>query len=125
MSKEPKAAQKRIDQFFSGPGARADDWRDLVEAAKTWARVGHRAAYDAALADLSITEEFHGYPGLQLMAALREAAAAGDGATSFALATRIAQALATRSFRQHAGDWSAKDDGNGDANPADNRQDRL
>ena len=30
----PKPAQKRIDQFFSGPGARADDWRDLVEAAK-------------------------------------------------------------------------------------------
>ena len=25
MSKEPKAALKRIDQFFSGPGARADD----------------------------------------------------------------------------------------------------
>jgi arginine decarboxylase len=80
MSKEPKAALKRIDQFFSGPGARADDWRDLVEAAKTWARVGNRAAYDAALADLSVTEEFHGYPGLQLMATLREAASAGDGA---------------------------------------------
>lgn len=114
MSKDAKPTQKRIDQFFSGPGARADDWRDLVDAAKTWARGGDRAKYDAALADLSVTEEFHGYPGLQLMAALREAAAAGDGATSLALATRITQALATRSFRQHAGDWSAKDEGNGD-----------
>jgi len=35
-------------------------------------RGGDRANYDAALADLSVTEEFHGYPGLQLMVALRE-----------------------------------------------------
>jgi arginine decarboxylase len=61
-----------------------------------------------------VTEEFHGYPGLQLMATLREAASAGDAAASLSLATRITQALVTRSFRQHAGDWSAKDDGNGD-----------
>ena len=110
MSKDAKPAQKRIDQFLSGPGGRADDWRDLVEAAKVWARGGDRAKYDAALADLSVTEEFHGYPGLQLMAALREAAATGDAATSLALATRITQALTTRSFRQHAGDWNVNDE---------------
>lgn len=114
MSKDAKPTQKRIDQFFSGPGARADDWRDLVDAAKAWARGGDRAKYDAALADLSVREEFHGYPGLQLMGALREAVAAGDGATPLALATRSTQALATRSFRQHSGDRSAKDEGNGD-----------
>ncbi|KYK48554.1 hypothetical protein A1D31_02360 [Bradyrhizobium liaoningense] len=115
MSNDAKPTQQRIDQFFSGPGARADDWRDLVDAAKAWARGGDRAKYDAALADLSVTEEFHGYPGLQLMGALREAAAAGDGATSLAIATRITQALATRSFRQPSGDWNAKDEGDGDA----------
>jgi arginine decarboxylase len=93
MSKDTKPAQKRIDQFLSGPGGRADDWRDLIEAAKAWARGGDRADYDVALADLSVTEEFHGYPGLQLMAALREAALAGDAATSLGLATRITQAL--------------------------------
>src|SRR3954470_1155378 len=114
MSNNDKSAQKRIDQFFSGPGARADGWRDLVEASKTWARGGHRAAYDSALAELSVTEEFHGYPGLQLMAALREAASAGDAAGSFALATRITQALQTKSFRQHAADPGDKDDSNGD-----------
>src|SRR3954463_11590060 len=100
MSKDAKPAQKRIYQFISGPGGRADDWRDLVEAAKAWTRGGDRATYDAALADLTVTEEFHGYPGLQLMAALREAASAGDASASFGLATRITQALATRSFRQ-------------------------
>jgi arginine decarboxylase len=113
MSKDAKAVQKHIDQFFSGPGGRADDWRELVEAAKVWAQAGHRAKYDAALSDLSVIEEFHGYPGLHLMAALTEAAASGDAATSFALSTRIAQALQTRSFRQHAGDWSLHDEGDG------------
>src|SRR4051812_25841188 len=115
MSRNAESAQRRIDQFFSGPGARADDWRDLVDAAKAWARGGDRAKYDALLADLSVTEEFHGYPGLQLMAALREAAATGDAASSLALATRLTQALTTKSFRQHAGDWSAADDANGEA----------
>src|SRR5947209_5189408 len=114
MSKDVNPAAKRIDQFISGPGGRADDWRDLVEAAKAWTRGGDRAKYDAGLSDLSVTEEFHGYPGLQLMAALREAASAGDASASFGLAMRITQALATRSFRQHASDWSVKDDGNGD-----------
>jgi arginine decarboxylase len=111
--KDAKAAQKHIDQFFSGPGARADDWRELVEAAKVWAQGGHRAKYDEALSDLSVIEEFHGYPGLHLMAALTEAAASGDAATSFGLSTRIAQALQTRSFHQQAGDWSLHDEGDG------------
>ena len=109
MSKDATSAQHRIDQFFSGPGARADGWRDLVEAGKVWARGGSRAAYDAALADLSVTEEFHGYPGLQLMAALREAAVAGDAAASLALATKSTHAIQTKSFSQHAGDAGDKD----------------
>ena len=43
MANDAKPAQKRIDQFLSGPGGRADDWRDLVEGAKVWARGGNRA----------------------------------------------------------------------------------
>ncbi len=76
-----QAAPHRIDQFFNGPGGRADNWRDLVEAAKAWAAgKGDRGKYEALLNDLSVTEEFHGYPGLQLMATLREAS--GDAAAS-------------------------------------------
>jgi arginine decarboxylase len=108
------AQKHRIDQFFSGPGGRADDWRDLVDAAKAWARGGDRAKYDAALSDLLVTEEFHGYPGLHLLGALKEAAAAGDAATSLSLSMRITQSLTTKSFRQHAGDWDLHDEGNGD-----------
>ncbi len=114
MSKDTKPAQQRIDQFFSGPGGRADNWRDLVDAAKAWAQGGDRAKYDVALADLSVTEEFHGYPGLHLMATLKEAAVSGDAATSLGLSTRIVQALTTRYFRQHAGEWNLHDDGAGD-----------
>jgi arginine decarboxylase len=113
MTKETQNQEHRIDQFFSGPGARADQWRELVEAAKAWAGGGDRARYDALLNDLAVVEEFHGYPGLQLMAALKESAAAGDAATSLGLSTRIVQALMTRSFRQHAGDWSVNEDDSG------------
>ena len=51
-------------------------------------------------------------PGLRLMAALTERAAAGDAAGTLALAMRITQSLQTRSFRQHAGDWDAHADAN-------------
>ncbi|MGY4474117.1 decarboxylase [Bradyrhizobium sp. USDA 3364] len=111
MAHDAKPAQQRIDQFFSGPGGRADNWRDLVAAAKAWSNGGDRATYDAALSALAVTEEFHGYPGLHLITALKEAASSGDAATSLALSTRITQALQTRSFRHHAGDWSAEGEG--------------
>jgi hypothetical protein len=44
MSSDTKPAQKRIDQFFSGPGGRADDWRDLVEAAMFEGRFAETSA---------------------------------------------------------------------------------
>ena len=31
------ASDQRIDHFFSMPAARADRWRDLVAAARSWA----------------------------------------------------------------------------------------
>src|SRR6185437_16090807 len=100
------AQERRIDQFFSGPGARADEWRGLVEAAKAWSTgVGDRGGFEEQLSQLSITEEYHAYPGPRLMAALRERAEAGDAAGARSLAMRITHALQTRSFRQHAGDW--------------------
>src|SRR5437899_1400111 len=79
MAKEKQVQEHRIDQFFSGPGARADNWRFLVEAAKAWSEgPGNRDRFDALFAQLEVMEEFHGYPGVRLMAALKEAAASGD-----------------------------------------------
>src|SRR5271154_6412488 len=106
-----QAQERRIDQFFSGPGARADRWRGLVEAAKAWSSgSGDRARFEEELSQLSVTEEYHAYPGPRLMAALKERAAAGDAAGTLSLAMRLTQALQTRSFRQHAGDWDVHGD---------------
>ena len=104
----------RIDQFFAGPGARADQWYQLVELAKSWSGgSANREEFEAALAELAATEEFHAYPGLKLMTALRDAAAASDAHATATLARRITRALVTRSFRQNAGDWESHEDGEG------------
>ena len=103
--------ERRIDQFFSGLGARADDWRSLVEAAKSWsAGSTDRDSFEKLLAEAAVVEEFHAYPGSRLMAELRERAAVNDTAGVLALAMRISQALITRSFRQHAADWDVHPD---------------
>jgi arginine decarboxylase len=97
---------RRADVFFETPGAREDRWRDLVDAAKKWASgAGSRAAFESALNDAAVIEAFHGYPGPSLMAALRNHAESDDAAGAAALTWRIASALLTRSFRQHASDW--------------------
>jgi len=100
----PKPA--RIDAFFATPAAREDRWRELVDTAKAWAAgTGNRAGFEAALDEAAAIEEFHGYPGPHLMAALRHRAEADDPAGVATLAWRISSALLNRSFRQHATDW--------------------
>ena len=104
----------RIDRFFAGPGARGDQWRNLVELAEAWSGGSvKRAKFEAALAEMTATEEFHAYPGLQLMTALRDHAAENDAQATASLARRITRAMLTRSFRQNAGDWEAHEDGEG------------
>ena len=126
MAKEKQSQDQRIDQFFSGPGARADHWRFLVDAAKAWSDgSGNRNKFDDLFAQLEVTEEFHGYPGLRLMAALKEAAASGAASATAALATRILQSLMTKSFRQHASDWDIHDDGEHAATDAVEPQKRV
>src|SRR5262245_171615 len=103
-----------IDQFFLGPGARGDHWRNLAALADTWSGgSGSRAQFEAALAGMQATEEFHAYPGLQLIASLRDHVAANDARACAALARRITRALLTRSFRQNPGDWEAEEDAEG------------
>ena len=87
MSKAATGNSGRIDQFFTGPGARGDQWRNLVELAEGWAGgSGNRAAFEAALAAITPTEEFHAYPGFQLMAALRDHARENDAHATASLA---------------------------------------
>ena len=112
MAIEQKIQDYRIDQFHAGPGARADHWRFLMDAANAWSDgSGKRDQFDTLLAAIEVTEEFHAYPGPRLMAALKEAAASGDAPATAALVTRIMQSLQTKSFRQHANDWDVHDEG--------------
>src|SRR5215469_520275 len=106
MASEPV----RIDQFFAGPGARADRWRDVVDAAQAWSiGSGNRAKFEEALAGIGVTEEYFAYPGARLLKALQDATAANDARATVNLARGIATALVTRSFRQHADNLAPKD----------------
>ena len=114
MSKAVIGSPSRIDQLFAGPGARGDRWRSLVELAEVWSRdSGSRDDFEAALAEMTATEEFHAYPGFQLMTALRDHAAEDDARAAASLARRITRAILTRSFRQSPGDWEAHEEGEG------------
>src|SRR5215813_11033759 len=106
MRKEGSRHPAQIDQFFAGPGARGDHWRDLVELAEAWSKgSGDRSKVEVALAEITTTEEFHAYPGLQLINALREHVGQNDAHATASLARRITRAILTRSFRQNPGDW--------------------
>ena len=72
MAKAEKRGSAQIDRFFLGPGARGDQWHDLAELAERWAHgSADRASFEAALSEMSATEEFHAYPGARLITALR------------------------------------------------------
>src|SRR4029453_17831193 len=106
MAKGANRHPARIDRFFAGPGARGDQWRNLVELAEAWsAGAGARNKVEAALDEMIATEEFHAYPGLELIAALHENVAENDAHATASLARRITRAILTRSFRQNQGDW--------------------
>ena len=96
----------QIDRFFAGPGSRGDQWRNLVEIAES----GARAKFDAALAELAVTDAFHAYPGPQLLAALRNNDS--DMPATAALARRILRTLLTGAYRRNPGEWSEEDDEN-------------
>jgi arginine decarboxylase len=114
MFKEPERQSVQIDRLFMGPGSRADQWRDLTELTESWAGGSReRAQVEALFAQMGPTEEFHAYPGLHLLGALRGHVAENDAQATASLARRITRSLLTRSFRQNPGDWKIDDDSNG------------
>lgn len=104
-------APARIDRFFSMPSARADQWRELVGLAQRWeAGKGDRKAVEAALGDLAVMEEFHAYPGVRLMTALRDRLGS-DAAQSFTtLARNISMAIVTRDYKHDPAEWETSED---------------
>ena len=110
MPKDMKSQERRIDQFFSGPSARADRWQELQDVAQAWAAgTGTRSDFETALDDLAVTEEFYAYPGSHLMAALDDKAVTDDARGAAALVMRVSRALMTRSFRRNGNDWEAQE----------------
>ncbi|MGO4678168.1 hypothetical protein AB4Z40_35490, partial [Bosea sp. 2YAB26] len=86
MSSAAKDARS-IDHFFSAPSGRHDRWRDLHSLARSWANGdAKRGAVEQALDDLGVLEEFHAFPGTELIAALRERLRNEDKAGFLALA---------------------------------------
>jgi arginine decarboxylase len=100
-----------IDQFFAEPGARADRWRDVVDAAQAWASGrGDRVKFDDALSAIGVTEEYFAYPGPRLIKVLQETAAANDARATLKIAQHIDTALVTRSFRRHPDNFGSQED---------------
>ena len=101
MSGEKLPREPRIDQFISGPGARLDRWRELLDVAAAWSSgTASRAKFEAVLAELSVLEEYYAYPSLRLLDALRESAAEDDARTTLRMVRNIVTALTTHSFHR-------------------------
>lgn len=109
MSSAAKDARS-IDHFFSAPSGRHDRWRDLHSIARSWAKGdAKRGAVEQALDDLGVLEEFHAFPGTELMTALRERLKNDDKPGFLALAKRISVDIITGNYKQDAGEWQAAD----------------
>ena len=75
--------RNRIDQFHSGPGARADHWRYPGGCREgVVRRSGDATKSIPLLAEIEVTEEFHGYPGLRTDGGLEGGRRLGDAATT-------------------------------------------
>ena len=110
----------RIDHFFSGAQARFDRWRDLHRATQVWAAKAHtgadqnaRAAVTAALAELTPFEDFQAYPGLRLLATLKDRVKGGDSMGAARLVQRISSSLMSRSYRADGSEWEPDDEPTG------------
>jgi arginine decarboxylase len=84
---------RRIDQFLLFYSARADGWRDLVGKAQEWASgVGDLASVKNALGGMGL-EEFHAFPGAQMMRSLKQLIESEDAASTAALVRRISEVI--------------------------------
>ena len=99
-----------IDHFFSAPSGRHDRWRELHATARAWAGgTGERTAVETALADVGVIEEFHAFPGIELMSVLREKLLGDDKAGFLALAKRISVGIITGNYKHDAREWQSGD----------------
>ncbi len=107
MSNAPKA-QPRVDQFFTGAEARHDRWRTLLQQSRQWeSSIGKQKAEVKSqqaqvlqtLEELRQWEDYFAYPGLNLLATLKDRITSGDAVGTTRLARAISTAIVTHSYR--------------------------
>ncbi|MHB2168516.1 decarboxylase [Alsobacter sp. R-9] len=104
----------RLDRFFLLQAGRADRWRNASDAAQAWvAGTRTRADVVAALTEIGVLEEFHAFPGLAGIQALRQCMERDDAAATAALVRRIADAIL---IGRHDATLEAGDDASDTAN---------
>lgn len=113
MSESSATSSLVLSDFFAASERRGDGWAKLDVTARAWAAAALRGQPTASLAAeaaslleaLGALEAFFAYPGLRLMALLRERIAAGDAGVAARLAREIAAALASNAYRHDAAAW--------------------
>lgn len=101
---------RSIDHFFSAPSGRQDRWRELHAAARAWAKGNEkRSTVEVSLEEIGVVEEFHAFPGQELIASLRERLQNDDANGFLALAKRISVAIITGNYKHDPKEWQAVD----------------
>jgi arginine decarboxylase len=101
---------RSIDHFFSAPSGRTDRWRDLHAVARSWAKGDQaRGNVETALDELGAIEEFHAFPGHELIGGLRERLQNDDANGFLALAKRISLAIITSNYKHDSKEWQTVD----------------
>jgi arginine decarboxylase len=110
MSTAPNTKGARVDQFFTAAEARLDRWRELLQAARTWANTSAQpqlSAVSAAFQELRQWEDFFAYPGPGVLQTLQERINSGDATGTARLVQAISTALLTHSYRTNPADWES------------------
>jgi arginine decarboxylase len=108
----PESSDARsIDHFFSAPSARLDRWRDVHAAGKAWVDgKNDRRAVEAAVDQVGVLEEFHAFPGRELMTALRQRLENDDADGFVTLSRRLSVAIINRNYKLDPSEWQTVDD---------------
>jgi arginine decarboxylase len=128
MKNTPTKAVKQQSRYstgmFSAGEARCDRWQELAQksqallarASSGAATAEALAAVEALLSPLSALESFHAYPGEAMMGTLKEALVRADYSALSRVATRIAKAIITGSYRRSASAWKTGEEGEKEGN---------
>ena len=118
MSTAPKQ-QPRVDQFFTGAEARHDRWRTLLRQSRQWESSTTKQGAEAKSYQSQVLETFEelrqwegyfAYPGLNLLATLKDRITSGDAVGTTRLARAISTAIVTHSYRTSLDEWEREED---------------